>query len=207
LAERAGFELSVRTVVDGRGSPECSRDRQMVDILSAVLTDTVELFVSQSPARQGGKKTGNGAQLGIKGREEVVIGIKVFRASAVNALNVRNVRGPTKPEVLVFDKATVVKEFELWIETASSRRRYDRKRILEKAGILVRSKPRHACMGQASIFEWKEASSRQHAELPFIIARWIVVAYREIQAVNQVIHRIANFETSGVSAPDRGPVV
>ena len=60
-------------------APECSLDRQMVDILSAVLTDTVELFVSQSPARQGGKKTGNGAQLVIKEREEVVIGIKVLR--------------------------------------------------------------------------------------------------------------------------------
>ena len=31
------------------------------------------------------------------------------------------------------------------------------------------------------------------AQLPFIIARWIVTAYREIQAVNQVIDRIANF--------------
>ena len=79
LAEGAGFELSVRTVVERRGSPECSLDRQMVDILSAVLTDTVELFVSQSPARQGGKKTGNGAQLVIKERREVVIGIKVLR--------------------------------------------------------------------------------------------------------------------------------
>jgi hypothetical protein len=31
------------------------------------------------------------------------------------------------------------------------------------------------------------------AQLPFIIARWIVTAYREIQVVNQVVDRIANF--------------
>lgn len=46
------------------------------------------------------------------------------------------------------------------------------------------------------------------AQLPFIIARWIVAAYRENEAVNQVIDRIANFlETSGVSAPGSRPVV
>jgi hypothetical protein len=202
LAERAGFELSVHTVVERRGSPKCSRDRQMVDILSAVLTDTVELFVSQSPARQGGEKTGNGAQLVIKGREEVVIGIKVCRASAVNALNVWDVRGPTKPEVLVFDKATVVKEFELWVEAVSSRRRYDRKRILEGDGILVRSKPRHACMG-TGIHSRVERSFLQTACRTPLHHR-SVDCYRLSGDSNGQIRSLTEsriFETSGVSAP------